>query len=102
YAWLQIRLLGMHGQELLDRTPRGRTLRMIRWVAQRVVHHHAVGHRRIDRAEAGLAVEPLADPGDRGLDRELVLLFRKHRRAPPQQVVGGTEEPEQRGVLLRG
>ena len=55
----------MHDQKLLDRAPRDRPLRMVRRIAQRVEHHHAVRHRRIDRAEAVLAVEPLADPRHR-------------------------------------
>ena len=34
---------------------------MVRRIAERVVHHHAVGHGRIDRAQPVLAVQPLGD-----------------------------------------
>ena len=61
-AGLAIGLVGMHDQQLLDRAARDRPLRMIRRIAQRVEHHHAVRHRRIDRAEPVLAVEPLGRP----------------------------------------
>ena len=33
-------------------------------IAQRVEHHHAVGHGGVDRAEAVLAVQPFGDEGD--------------------------------------
>ena len=38
---------------------------MIRRIAQRIEHHHAVGHGRKNRAEPVLAVEPLGHPGHR-------------------------------------
>ncbi len=63
-------------QQLLDRFPRDRPVRMIGRVAERIEHHHAVGHRRIDGAEPVLAVQPLDHEVDAGLDRLLTELLR--------------------------
>ena len=69
----------MHGQKLLDRFARDGALRMAFGIAQHVEHHHAVRHRRKNRAEPVLAVELLADPRDRAIDRALPHAFRKVR-----------------------
>ena len=55
---------------------------MVLRIAQRVEHHHAVGHRRKDRAEPVLAVEPLADQGDRRVDRALPRPLRRTSARP--------------------
>ena len=91
----------MHDQQLLDRLSRDGALRMICRIAERVEHHHAVGHRRIDRAEAVLAVEPLADQGDRAVDGALARALREKRLGGAQHIVDGAEEPEPRRLLLR-
>ena len=46
-------------QQLADGAPGGRRVRVVRWVAERVEHHHAVGHRRVDGAEPIVAIQPL-------------------------------------------
>ena len=61
----------MHDEQLLHRLARDGALRMAFRIAEHVEHHHAVGHRRKDRAEAVLAVEALADPRGGAIDRAL-------------------------------
>jgi hypothetical protein len=61
----------MHDQEVLDRFAGDRPLRMALGKTKRIVHHHAVGHRRIDCAEPVLAVEPLFHPRHCTVDRAL-------------------------------
>ena len=56
-------------------------------LAEHVVHHHDVGHRRIDRAHAVLAVQPLLGEGERRVDRALAQRLRKIRLDHAQDVV---------------
>ena len=58
-------------QELLHRQPRDRAVRMILRIAERIEHHHVVGHRGEDRADAVLAIEMLDRKFDRAVDRAL-------------------------------
>ena len=92
----------MHDQQLLDRAPRDRALRMVRRIAQRVVHHHAVRHRRKNRAEPVLAVEPLADPRHRAR-RSRAAASASETSARPQRSTLSTarKNQNQRRVLLR-
>ena len=82
HAGLAIGLVVMHDQQLFDRSARDGALRMIlRDSPSASIHHHAVGHRRKNRAEPVLAVEPLADPGHRAIDGALPRAFGKQRLA---------------------
>ena len=101
HAGLAIGLVRMHGQELLDRPAGDRARRIVRRIAERVEHHHAVGHRREDRAETVLAVEPLAHPGLGERNRALPRALGKQRLGGVQHVVDSAEEPEPRRLLLR-
>ncbi len=49
---------------------------MVGGIAQSIEHHHRIGHRRVDRAEPVLAIEPLADEGDGEIERALTELLR--------------------------
>ena len=102
-ARLAIGFLLVHDQELLHRLAGDGALRMIFRIPQHVVHHHAVRHRRKDRAQAVLAVEALADPGDGAIDRALMRgqPAQQQRLDHPQHVVDAAEEPEPRRLLLR-
>ena len=55
---LAIGLVILDDEQPLDRGPRRRARRIVRRPAECSEHHHAVGHCRIDRPEAILAVEP--------------------------------------------
>ena len=102
-AGLAIGLVLLDDEELLHRLSRNGALRVDRRIAEHVVHHHAVGHRRKDRAEAVLAVEALADEGDRAVDGALVRgqPSEQQRLDDAQHVVDAAEEPEPRRLLLR-
>ena len=54
-------VVGDH-QQLVDCGPGSGAGGVIGWVAERVEHHHRIGHRRIDRSQPVLAVEPLDHP----------------------------------------
>ena len=75
-AGLAISLLLADHEEVLDRLARDRARRMILGIAEQVEHHHAVRHRRVDRAEPVLAVEPFDHPIFAGLDRAFAQLRR--------------------------
>ncbi len=64
-AGLAIGLVLADHQKLVDAPSRDGARRIIRRLAEHLVHHHGVGHRRIDRAEAVFAVQPLLDERDR-------------------------------------
>ena len=68
-ARLAIGLVLVHDQQLLDRLAGDGALRMMFRIAEHVEHHHAVRHRREDRTKTIFAVEPLADPRHRAVDR---------------------------------
>ena len=100
-AGLAIRLVLVHGQKLLDRLARDGAMRMIFRIAERVKHHHAIRHRRKNRAEPILAIEVFDRPGDGTVDGALARRFREHRLGRAQDVVDAAEEPEPRRFLLR-
>src|SRR6185295_1484160 len=91
YARLAIALTLVHHQQLLDRRPRDSALRMMLRIAQRVEHHHAVRHRRKDRAETVIAVEALTDPCLCALDRASPRSLRKERLERMQQGIESTK-----------
>ena len=57
-------------------------VRMLARIAQHVVHHRRVGHRRENRAEPVLAVEPLGDELHRLVDRALARALRETSARP--------------------
>src|SRR5262249_36606166 len=93
-AWLTIGFLFLHHQKLRDGGACGGAFRMFRRMAQRIVHHHAVGHRRIDRTQSILAVQPLGDECYTGLDGALA-----HALWPQglYELQDAVERPEERG-----
>ena len=101
-AGLAIGLVVLDHQQLVDRPPRDGAVGMVVRIAERVVHHHAVGHRRIDRAEPVFAVQPLLDEVDRGLDRALARRLRKQRLGRAQHNIDAAEEQEPRPFLVTG
>ena len=88
-------------QQLLDRPAGRRVVGMIRRIAQRVVHHHGIRHRGIDRAKAVLAVQPLRDEGDTALDRTPTHLLRPQRLRRLQPPVERIEEQCPAAVRMR-
>ena len=70
-------------------------------LAERVVHHDDVGHRRIDRAHAVFAVQPLFGERERGIDRALAQLLRKQRFDDAQDLVERAEQREPAPALMR-
>jgi hypothetical protein len=88
-------------QKLVDSPARHGAGRIIRTLAQHLVHHHGVGHRRIDRAKAILAVQPFLDEGDRGVDRARAQLLRKQRLDRPQDAVEAPKQIEPARALMR-
>ncbi len=78
-ARLAVCLVLVNGEKLFHRPARDGALRMAFRITQHVEHHHAVRHRRKNRAEPVFAVEPLADPGDGTVEGALPRRFRKVR-----------------------
>ena len=78
---------------------------MVGRIAETVIHHDAVGDRRVDRTQPILAVQALVDEGHGGIDRALPRRFGKIRFRKPQdavelgerdahtEIVGGREPP---------
>ena len=64
-------------------------------------HHHAVRHRRENRAETVLAIEVFDRPGDGAVDGTLARRLRKERLSHTQDAIDAAEEPEPRRILLR-
>ncbi|MGF6812554.1 hypothetical protein OKW30_007746 [Paraburkholderia sp. Clong3] len=76
-------------------------MRMIGRIAETVVHHHRVGHRRENRAEAVLAVQPFVDERDRRADRALAGRLRQQAIDRAQHRIDTTEQAEPARVLMR-
>ena len=64
-AGLAIGLVLADHQQLVDAPAGDRARRKIRSLAERLIHHDDVGHRRIDRAHAVFAVQPLFGESER-------------------------------------
>ena len=67
-AGLHVGALAVVDDQLADRQPGQRRVRVGRLVAEGGEHHHAVGHGGVDGAQPVLAVQPLGDEGHRLLD----------------------------------
>src|SRR5262249_21369228 len=78
-ARLAIGLVLVHREELLDGSTRGRAFGMMLRITERVEHHHAVRHRRKNRAQTIFAVETLRHPSDRAVARALPQATWEHR-----------------------
>ena len=74
---------------------------MVGRVAERVEHQHRVRHRRIDRAEAVLAIEALGYESRSGVDRAAAQRRRKKRVRALEQPVDRAEELHRRPRLMR-
>ncbi len=61
-AGLAIGLVVLDHQQQVDRLARDGAGGMVLGIAEDIVHHHRIGHGRIDRAQAVLAVEALGHP----------------------------------------
>ena len=72
---------------------------MLRWIAQQVIHHHAVGHGGIDRPQPVFAIQPFGGPRPAFLDRA------RARALGPghdfQHTVQRREEGRPAGALMR-
>src|SRR5262249_53931251 len=78
-ARLAIDLVLVHREKLVDGSTRGRALGMMLRITERVEHHHAVRHRRKNRAQTVFAVETLRHPSDRAVARALPQAARENR-----------------------
>ena len=79
-------------EQVLDRFAGNGAVRMVFRIAERVEHHHAVGHSRINRAEPILAVEPFDDPLFAQPDRPFAQPFGPQAIAPGEHPVEPVEE----------
>ena len=90
-AGLAIGLVLLDHQQFLDRSPRRPDLRIVAGVSERVEHQQRIHHRRKNRAEPVLSIQPLGDEGDGLVDRagahrlrRIGLKRRKIRSMPPK------------------
>ena len=74
---------------------------MIGRVAERIEHQDRVRHRRIDRAEAVLAIEALGHESRGGVDRAAAQRRRKNGLRALEQPVDRAEELDRRPGLMR-
>ena len=88
--------------KLLDRFARDRALRMVGGIAERVEHHHGVGHGRENRAEPVFAVQPLARPRrPRYRSRAAARACGKNGSMARSTMSTPRKNAEPRGLLLR-
>jgi len=88
---LAITPLAIEHEELANRGQRRRVVRVIGLVAETIVHHRGVRHRREDAAEAILAVEAFGHKEDGFLDCPPSRIRREERLGDPQQPVEHSE-----------
>ena len=100
-AGLAIGLVFADHQKIVERSACGGARRIVRGFAQHFVHHHGVGHRRIDRTQAVIAVQSLFDERDRGIDCTRPQLFRKQRLDHAQHTVERAEQKKPAPALMR-
>ena len=93
-AGLAIGLAIVDDHELFHRGARQRRVRMVLRIAERIEHHHAVRHGRVDRAEAVLAIEPLGHEGDRAGNGAAAQLAGNHGSAARRTASTSAEEAE--------
>ncbi len=91
-AGLAIGLVLADDEKLLDRLARHREMRMIRRVAERVIHQHTVRHGGIDRAKTILAIEALGHESFRRGDGAAAQGDRKERLGALQEPVDPAKE----------
>ncbi len=91
----------MDHQQLVDAPAGDRARRKIRSLAERLIHHDDVGHRRIDRAHAVFAVQPLFGESKRRIDRALAQLLRKQWFDHAQDLVERAEQRKPAPALVR-
>ena len=91
----------MDDQELFDRKPGNRPMRMVLSTAERVEHQHAIDHRWKNCADAILPVEVFDHKAHRTIDRPLADAFGNYRLDDAQRGVEAAEEREPPPVLLR-
>ena len=80
---------------------------MVARIAERVIHHHRIGHRRENGAKPILAIQPFGDEGDGLVSSCVPDRRRKQRFGEPQQAIDAAKEeiPQEDfwcGALARG
>ena len=76
---MAITFVALENQQLVDRIAGDYVVWMVALIAQRVIRHNGVGHRRENRAKTVFSVQPRADEVERTLDRPLFNTARKQR-----------------------
>jgi len=100
-ARLAIGLVVIDHHELIDRSTRHHGVRMILRIPEDFEHHHAVGHRRVNGAQATVAIEPLGDELDRACDGAPAHRGREPRLRGAQNDVDDAEQREPARILVR-
>ncbi len=86
-------------QQLANCGPGGRGGGVVGRIAQRVEHHHAVRHRRVDGAQSIRAVQPLVHKAHRQPDRALPRAAGEQRLGHPYPLIDPFEEPAPGGAV---
>ena len=92
-AGLAIRPVFLDHQQLAHTLPGDRRVRMIRRIPECVEHHHAVRHRRVNRPQPIVAVQPFGDERHRFRHRTAPSRLRKQWFGRPQRDIHTLEEP---------
>ena len=100
-AGLAIGLVLADDEQLLDRPARRDETRIVRRIAERVIHQHRVRHGGIDRAKAVLAIEALGHESLGGGDGAAAQGLRKEGLGALQEPVDRAEELDRRPGLMR-
>ena len=100
-AGLAIGFAGFDDQQLVDRLARDGALGIVRRHAERVEHHHRIGHGGENRAQPVFAIEALAHEGGGLVDGAFARRAREGRLAKLEQHVDGAEDFVPEAVLVR-
>ena len=100
-AGLAVGLVLLDDQQLLDGAAGGGAVRVLGRVAERIVHHHGVGHGREDRAQPVLSVQPLGDEGFGAGDGAAARTFGPERFEGGERPVEQAEQRRPRLLLVR-
>ena len=100
-AGLAIGFAVFDDQQLVDRLARDGAVGIVGRHAERVEHHHRIGHGRENRAQPVLAVQALLDEGHRFVDRALARRAREGGLRELEQHVDGAEHLVPQPVLVR-